>query len=115
MNVRLISAPAYQGRFRSRWIDVKVHATKGHGHPDADTTDALDALPGALDAITGHEVKGFGWVSGGALAGSHAIREGLALSVRLDIETGAQRFPDPRFALDERALTTTHDPEEVAA
>ncbi|MEU8290371.1 hypothetical protein [Streptomyces pseudogriseolus] len=68
-----------------------------------------------LDVITGHEVKGFGSVSGGALTGSHTIREGLALSLRLDVETGAQSLPDPRFALDERANSNTHDPEEVAA
>ncbi|WP_344631032.1 hypothetical protein [Streptomyces glaucosporus] len=68
-----------------------------------------------LDVITGHEVKGFGSVSGGALTGSHTIREGLALSLRLHVETDAQRFPDPRFALDERAMTITYNAEEVAA
>ncbi|MFJ3984875.1 hypothetical protein [Streptomyces fungicidicus] len=105
VDVRLISAPAYQGRFRSRWIDVKLHAMKGHGYPNADTTDALDALALALDVITGHEVKGFGSVSGGALAASHTIREGLALSLRLSVETDVQDLPDRRFALDNRGPT----------
>ncbi|WP_445282999.1 hypothetical protein [Streptomyces sp. DSM 118148] len=56
----------------------------------------------ALDVITGHEVKGFGSVSGGALTGSHAIREGLALSLRLNVEAGARSLTGSRFRLDDR-------------
>lgn len=102
VDVRLISADARQGRGSARWLDVELYTTKGHGYPDADTADALDAVALALDVITGHEVKGFGSVSGGALAASHAIREGLALSLRLDVETDAQSLLGSRFALDDR-------------
>ncbi|MEU3639760.1 hypothetical protein AB0H23_26540 [Streptomyces albogriseolus] len=94
---------------------MTLYATKGHGYPNADTTEALDSVALALEAITGHEVKGFGSVAGGSLTGSHAIREGLALSLRLDVEAGAQSLRGPRFALDERANTNIRDTEEVAA
>jgi hypothetical protein len=103
VDVRLISADAQQGRGSARWLDVELYATKGHGYPDADTADALDAVALALDVITGHEVKGFGSVSGGALVASHAIREGLALSLRLDIEADTRSVPGSRFRLDDRA------------
>ncbi|MFJ9348964.1 hypothetical protein [Streptomyces sp. NPDC101237] len=112
VDVRLISADAYQGRGPARWLDVELYATKGHGYPDADTADALDAVALALDVITGHEVKGFGSVSGGALAASHAIREGLALSLRLDVDADAQSLPDSRFRLDDRVPRPV---EEMAA
>ncbi|SDG86776.1 hypothetical protein [Streptomyces griseoaurantiacus] len=112
LDVRLISADAHQGRGSARWLDVELYATKGHGYPNADTTDALDAVVLALDVITGHEVKGFGSVCGGALAGSHAIREGLALSLRLDVEADAQSLPDSHFRLDDREPRPV---EEVAA
>jgi hypothetical protein len=102
VDVLLISADAYQGRGFARWLNVELHATKGHGYPHADTAEALEAVALALDVITGHEVKGFGSVSGGALAASHAIREGLALSLRLDVDADAQSLPDSRFALDSR-------------
>ncbi|AKZ58975.1 Putative long-chain-fatty-acid-CoA ligase [Streptomyces ambofaciens ATCC 23877] len=39
---------------------------------------------------------------GGALTGSHAIREGLALSLRLCVQTDAPGLPDSRFTLDSR-------------
>lgn len=115
VDVRLISADAHQSRGSARWLDVTLYATKGHGYPNANTTEALDSVTLALEAITGHEVKGFGSVAGGSLAGTHAIREGLALSLRLDVEAGAQSLPDHRFALDERANTNSRDTEEVAA
>ncbi|MET7828529.1 hypothetical protein ABZT23_28105 [Streptomyces sp. NPDC005386] len=102
VDVLLTSADAHQGRDSSRWLDVELHATKGHGYPHADTTEALGAMPLVLDALTGHEVKGFGSVAGGSLTGSHAIREGLVLSLRLDVDTDARCLPDPRFALDSR-------------
>ncbi|GHI96696.1 hypothetical protein [Streptomyces olivaceus] len=105
VDVRLISADAHQGRGSARWLDVELYVTKGHGYPHADTAEALGAVAFALDAVTGHEVQGFGSVAGGALVGSHAIREGLALLLRLDIQTAAQRLPDWRFALDGRDLT----------
>lgn len=102
VDVRLISADAYQGRGSARWLDVELHATKGHGRPHADTMEALDAVAPVLDAVTDHEVKGFGWATGSALTGSHAIREGLALSLRLSVETDTQSLPDSGFALDNR-------------
>ncbi|MEU3901653.1 hypothetical protein [Streptomyces sp. NPDC045251] len=102
VDVRLISADAHQGRGSARWLDVELYATKGHGYPEADPADALSSLPLVLELITGHEVQGFGSVAGGVLAGSHAIREGLALSLRLGVETDAPGFPDSRFALDSR-------------
>ncbi|MFE4589115.1 hypothetical protein [Streptomyces laurentii] len=102
VDVRLISADAHQGRGSARWLDVELYATKGHGYPDADTTDALDAVALALNVITGHEVKGFGSVSGGALTGSHAVRGGLALSLRLDVVADARSLTGSRFRLDDR-------------
>jgi hypothetical protein len=105
VDVRLISADAHQGRGSARWLDVELYATKGHGYPHADTAEALGAVASVLDAVTGHEVQGFGSVAGGALTGSHAIHEGLALSLRLDVQPAARRLPDWRFALDGRDLT----------
>ncbi|MEV7199400.1 hypothetical protein [Streptomyces griseoluteus] len=105
LDVRLISADARQGRGTARWLDVELYAAKGHGYPDADTTEALGAVALVLDSVTGHEVEGFGSVAGGSLVGSHAIREGLALRLRLDVQTAAQRLPDWRFALDDRDHT----------
>ncbi|MDQ1044314.1 hypothetical protein [Streptomyces sp. V4I2] len=115
VDVRLISADACQGRASARWLDVELYATKGHGYPNADPTDARDAVALVLEVVTGHEVKGFGSVAGGALVDSYGIREGLALQLRLDVHTDAQSLPTPRFRLDERAMTAIHNPEEVAA
>ncbi|MEV7755803.1 hypothetical protein [Streptomyces griseofuscus] len=101
VDVRLISADAQQGRGSARWLDVQFYATKGHGYPDADTTDALDAAALALNVITGHEVKGFGSICGGALTGPHAVRGGLAISLRLDVVTDARSLTGSRFRLDD--------------
>ncbi|MEU3896229.1 hypothetical protein [Streptomyces sp. NPDC045251] len=109
VDVRLISADAHQGRGSARWLDVELYATKGHGYPHADTTEALGSVALVLDSVTGHEVKGFGWVTGGALVGSHAIRKGMALRVRLDVEGEASRV----FPLDSRDVSAV--PEEMAA
>ncbi|GHB00505.1 hypothetical protein GCM10010330_63330 [Streptomyces tendae] len=109
VDVRLISADAHQGRGSARWLDVELYATKGHGYPHADTSEALGAVVSVLDAVTGHEVQGFGSVTGGALVDSHAVREGLALRVRLDVEGEASRL----FALDSRDVPAV--PAEVAA
>lgn len=103
VDVRLISADAHQSP-GCRWLDVELYALEGHGYPNADTADALDALALALDVITGHEVKGFGSVADDALAGSHAICEGLTLSLRMDAEADVQSLPDSRFPLDDRML-----------
>ncbi|MFC7902153.1 hypothetical protein ACFUV1_18635 [Streptomyces griseoincarnatus] len=104
----LISADAHQGRESARWLDVCLYARKGHGYPDDDTSDSLSAVALVLDVITGHEVQGFGSVSGGALVDSYGIREGLALHLRLDVEGEAST----RFPLDDRAARLV---EEVAA
>ncbi|QOV37638.1 hypothetical protein IM697_04195 [Streptomyces ferrugineus] len=109
VDVRLISADAHQGRGSARWLDVELYVMKGHGYPNADLTDSLSAVPLVLDVVTGHEVKGFGSVSGGALVGSHGIREGLALHLRLDVEGEASAL----FPLDPREAPTV--PEVVAA
>ncbi|CAL9382133.1 hypothetical protein SUDANB70_01087 [Streptomyces sp. enrichment culture] len=102
VDVRLIFADAHQGRGSARWLDVELYATKGHGYPHADTAEALRSVALVLDSVTGHEVQGFGSVAGGALTGSHAIREGLALSLRLCVQTDAPGLPDSRFTLDSR-------------
>jgi hypothetical protein len=110
VDVRLISADAHQSP-GCRWLDVELYATKGHGYPHAYPTGTLGAVASLLDVVTGHEVEGFGSVTGGALTGSHAIREGLALSLRLYVGTDAQSLLDSRFRLDDRMLR----PVEVVA
>ncbi|MFG2636011.1 hypothetical protein ACGFX8_19350 [Streptomyces sp. NPDC048362] len=115
VDVTLIYADAIQTPGSARSLDVLLYARKGHGFPDADTSDSLSAVALVLDVIKGHEVKGFGSVSGGALVDSYGIREGLALHLRLDVEGD----PNPRFPLDERAFRQFDDnreaPEAVAA
>ncbi|MER7814259.1 hypothetical protein [Streptomyces sp. NPDC096153] len=109
VDVTLIRSDAHQGRGAARWLDVELYAMKGHGYPNADLTDSLSAVPLAVDVITGHEVKGFGSVVGGALVGSHGIREGLAIHLRLDVEGEASRL----FPLDSREAPAV--PRTVAA
>jgi hypothetical protein len=111
VNVTLIYADAIQALGSARSLDVLLYVRKGHGYPDADTSDSLSAVALILDVITGHEVKGFGSVSGGALVDSYGIREGLALHLRLDVEGD----PNPRFPLDERSLRQFDDNREAPA
>ncbi|CAL9460993.1 hypothetical protein SUDANB15_02619 [Streptomyces sp. enrichment culture] len=93
---------------------------KGHGYPNAHPGAALDALNLVLSAVEGWEVKGFGSVSSGHLEDFHPVRDGVSLSLWLDVHADPSSLPDPRFRLDDRAplaVDGEHDEttEEVAA
>ncbi|CAL9298838.1 hypothetical protein SUDANB148_02975 [Streptomyces sp. SudanB148_2056] len=100
-NGALISADAYQDRGSQRWVSLVVKIPAGAGVAPS----LLRVEPGSclLPDLLGVEVDGFGKVADLVAESPHPLRDGIALTIRADIEADPENLPNPCFALDDRA------------